>query len=74
MGRKRQFRGKVRLFISTESGDGGPKWQLASKYYSCMTLTTHGPAAPADKPTWAQTLKVYLEPSSLWLPVPRGNP
>jgi PAT family beta-lactamase induction signal transducer AmpG len=30
-----------------------------------MTLTTHGPAAPADKPTWAQTLKVYLEPSSL---------
>ncbi len=30
-----------------------------------MTLTTHGSAAPADKPTWAQTLKVYLEPASL---------
>ena len=30
-----------------------------------MTLATHGPAATADKPTWAQTLKVYLEPASL---------
>jgi PAT family beta-lactamase induction signal transducer AmpG len=30
-----------------------------------MTPTTHGSAAPADKPTWAQTLKVYLEPASL---------
>ena len=30
-----------------------------------MTLPTHGQAAPADKPTWAQTLKVYLEPASL---------
>ncbi len=30
-----------------------------------MTPTTHSNAAPADKPTWAQTLKVYLEPASL---------
>jgi PAT family beta-lactamase induction signal transducer AmpG len=30
-----------------------------------MTPTTHGNAAPNDKPTWAQTLKVYLEPASL---------
>ena len=30
-----------------------------------MTFTTHGPAATADKPTWTQTLKVYLEPASL---------
>ena len=29
------------------------------------TLTTHSAAATADKPTWAQTLKVYLEPASL---------
>jgi len=36
-----------------------------SKYYSRMTLTTHGKAAPTNKPTWAQTLKVYLEPASL---------
>ena len=30
-----------------------------------MTPTTRGAAATADKPTWAQTLKVYLEPASL---------
>ncbi|RFO95170.1 AmpG family muropeptide MFS transporter [Rhodoferax lacus] len=30
-----------------------------------MTLSTHVAAAPADKPSWAQTLKVYLEPASL---------
>ena len=30
-----------------------------------MTLTTHDSAAPTEKPTWAQTLKVYLEPASL---------
>ncbi len=30
-----------------------------------MTPTTHSEARPADKPTWAQTLKVYLEPASL---------
>jgi PAT family beta-lactamase induction signal transducer AmpG len=30
-----------------------------------MTLTTHGAAPTADKPTWAQTLRVYLEPASL---------
>ena len=39
--------------------------QRACKYYSCMTLTTHDSAAPTEKPTWAQTLKVYLEPASL---------
>jgi MFS transporter, PAT family, beta-lactamase induction signal transducer AmpG len=30
-----------------------------------MTPTTHRIAPAADKPTWAQTLKVYLEPASL---------
>ena len=30
-----------------------------------MTLTTHSVAPVADKPSWAQTLKVYLEPASL---------
>jgi MFS transporter, PAT family, beta-lactamase induction signal transducer AmpG len=30
-----------------------------------MTSTTQGATLPADKPTWAQTLRVYLEPASL---------
>ncbi len=30
-----------------------------------MTDVTHSPASAADKPTWLQTLKVYLEPASL---------
>jgi PAT family beta-lactamase induction signal transducer AmpG len=30
-----------------------------------MTFTTHGTAAAAKKPSWGQTLKVYLEPASL---------
>ena len=30
-----------------------------------MTLPTHGTPTAATKPTWAQTLKVYLEPASL---------
>ena len=42
-----------------------PALQRGSKYYSRMTPTTHGSAATADKPTWAQTLRVYLEPASL---------
>jgi PAT family beta-lactamase induction signal transducer AmpG len=39
--------------------------QEASKYYSPMTLSTHSAPPIAHKPTWAQTLKVYLEPASL---------
>lgn len=30
-----------------------------------MTPATHGTPSAADKPTWIQTLKVYLEPASL---------
>ena len=30
-----------------------------------MSLPSHGAPSTADKPTWAQTLKVYLEPASL---------
>ena len=30
-----------------------------------MTSPTHDATPATDKPTWAQTLKVYLEPASL---------
>ena len=39
--------------------------QGGCRYYSCMNHPTHDTPLAADKPTWAQTLKVYLEPASL---------
>ena len=35
------------------------------RYYSLMTAPTPSTTSETVKPTWAQTLKVYLEPSSL---------